>query len=229
MLILWVVGWWHFVRCVFVEKPLVSMKNPLAERPPRLFDALGTARGAVVERYAYCSRRPWSGGQDMQGWHKGIYIGTSQFFWIVFGCALPFWGRFKQAAIVWEVWGISHVILIVHGFGMVWVGNIMTPKGWVRHKSRPFLIRTFCWFYIDTYSFDTSKLRNKFEILGRTLTWSMLIFWYLPATKTRLRILMFLATREAPAFDLNVKSYLGPLILECVFFLNLVPKKDPQF
>ena len=36
---------------------------------------------------------------------------------------------------------------------------------------------------------------------------------------------MLLATQEAPAFDLNIKSYLSPLILECVLFSESCAKK----
>lgn len=53
----WLVGDILFAACL-LRNPMVSMLTHWAERPPRLFDALGTARGAVVERYAYSSPRP---------------------------------------------------------------------------------------------------------------------------------------------------------------------------
>ena len=68
--------------------------------------------------------------------------------------------------------------------------------------------------YIFLWYFEATKQIEK--MLGSTLIWSMLIFWYLPATKGMFEDSCVFSNPGSTRFWPKYQNYLGLLIRECV-------------
>lgn len=82
--------------------------------------------------------------------------------------------------------------------------------------------------YIFVWCFEATKQIEK--ILGRTLTWSMLIFWYLPATKDVLEDSYVVSNPGSTSFwSKYQKLFESTYTWMCFVFWILCQKKIQQF